>query len=81
MPSIITTAHQKGGVGKSTIALNLYGYFSQAGIPTAIVDIDPQGSITSFVEFSGAENSISYAEPILRVTRNYWIRSSNTKSL
>lgn len=54
MPSIITLAHQKGGVGKSTIALNLYGYFSQSGLKTAIVDIDPQGSITAFVEFSEA---------------------------
>jgi len=55
MPSIITLAHQKGGVGKSTIALNLYGYFSQSGLKTAIVDIDPQGSITSFVEFSDSD--------------------------
>lgn len=55
MPSIITLAHQKGGVGKSTIALNLYGYFSQSGLKTAIVDIDPQGSITSFVEFSESD--------------------------
>jgi chromosome partitioning protein len=55
MPSIITLAHQKGGVGKSTIALNLYGYFSHSGLKTAIVDIDPQGSITSFVEFSDSD--------------------------
>lgn len=56
MPSIITLAHQKGGVGKSTTALNLYGYFSKAGLKTAIVDIDPQGSLSGFVQFSGAEN-------------------------
>jgi chromosome partitioning protein len=56
MPSIITLAHQKGGVGKSTIALNLYGYFSQSGLKTAIVDIDPQGSITSFVDFSESDS-------------------------
>lgn len=55
MPSIITLAHQKGGVGKSTIALNLYSYYAQAGLKTAIVDIDPQGSITSFVDFSGSD--------------------------
>ncbi|NHZ66629.1 ParA family protein [Massilia genomosp. 1] len=55
MPSIITLAHQKGGVGKSTIALNLYGYFSQSGLRTALVDIDPQGSISSFVDFAGAD--------------------------
>jgi chromosome partitioning protein len=50
MPTFITTAHQKGGVGKSTIALNLYGYFAKAGIRTAIVDIDPQGTISQFEE-------------------------------
>jgi chromosome partitioning protein len=56
MSLIITLAHQKGGVGKSTLALNLYGYFSQSGLRTALVDIDPQGSISSFVEFAGADN-------------------------
>lgn len=50
MPAFITLAHQKGGVGKSTTALNLYGYFSKAGLKTAIVDIDPQGTITQFAE-------------------------------
>ena len=55
MPSIITFAHQKGGVGKSTLALNLYGYFAQAGLSTALVDIDPQGSLTAFVGFSGSD--------------------------
>jgi chromosome partitioning protein len=54
MPLIITLAHQKGGVGKSTLAINLYGYFSQAGYKTALIDIDPQGSITSLLQtFSG----------------------------
>jgi chromosome partitioning protein len=55
MSSIITLAHQKGGVGKSTIALNLYSYFAQAGLSTVIVDIDPQGSIASFASSSELE--------------------------
>lgn len=54
MTTFITTAHQKGGVGKSTIALNLYGYFTKAGLKTAIVDIDPQGTITQFSELAEA---------------------------
>jgi chromosome partitioning protein len=48
MTTFLTLAHQKGGVGKSTLALNLYGYFKKAGLNTAIVDIDPQGTITDF---------------------------------
>jgi len=55
MPLIITLAHQKGGVGKSTLAINLYGYFSQAGYKTALIDIDPQGSITSLLQTFGGE--------------------------
>lgn len=34
----------KGGVGKTTIATNLAGYFAVNGVPTAIMDYDPQGS-------------------------------------
>ena len=43
MPKIVTIAHQKGGVGKSTLALNLAYSFSK-NVNTALADIDPQGS-------------------------------------
>lgn len=49
MPLVITLAHQKGGVGKSTLATNLRGYFSGGGYQTALVDIDPQGSLSKLV--------------------------------
>lgn len=42
---IITLSHQKGGVGKSTIAWNLAVYFSKL-LPTTIIDLDIQQSLT-----------------------------------
>lgn len=44
MAKIITIAHQKGGVGKSTLALNLAYAFTDH-VSTAVVDLDPQGTI------------------------------------
>lgn len=43
---IITVAHQKGGVGKTTLALNL-AYCFKEGARVAIIDTDPQGSISN----------------------------------
>lgn len=47
---IITLASQKGGVGKSTLAINIYSTFVHNGARTAIVDTDPQGSIRNTYE-------------------------------
>lgn len=44
MSKIITIAHQKGGVGKSTLALNLSYRFSK-DVKIALTDVDPQGTI------------------------------------
>jgi chromosome partitioning protein len=62
MPLIITLAHQKGGVGKSTLSLNLYGYFSQNGYKSVLVDIDPQGSITSLLQVFDESGNINLIE-------------------
>ena len=40
----ILVINSKGGVGKTTIATNLASYFAAAGVPTTIMDYDPQGS-------------------------------------
>ncbi len=40
-------ANQKGGVGKSTTAVNVSGYLGEWGHRTLLVDLDPQGNATS----------------------------------
>lgn len=45
MGKIITVAQQKGGSGKTTVAVNLAIALRQAGQTVALVDTDPQGSM------------------------------------
>lgn len=42
---ILTISHQKGGVGKSTVAWNIAVHFSKL-LPTTIIDLDTQQSLT-----------------------------------
>jgi len=59
MTKIYALANQKGGVGKTTSAVNLGAYLSTVGLRILIVDVDPQANATSSLGIDKGQVSAS----------------------
>ena len=66
MGRIIAVANQKGGVGKSTTAINLSSCLGEMGKKVLTIDMDPQGNTTSGLGIEKNEQENTIYELLLR---------------
>jgi len=66
LPRIMAVANQKGGVGKTTTAVNLGASLAELGFRVLVVDLDPQGNATTGLGIDGRTFELSMYDVIMR---------------
>lgn len=81
MGKIIATANQKGGVGKTTTAVNLAACVADAGKRVLLMDIDSQGNATSGLGVSNKKGYTMYDLLTGQATARQAVRPTKVKNL
>jgi len=68
-PRVLVVANQKGGVGKTTTAINLGTALAAIGEPTLVVDLDPQGNASTGLGIARSERKLTTYEVLMGEAR------------
>jgi chromosome partitioning protein len=66
VPRILAVANQKGGVGKTTTAVNLGAALAELGFRVLVVDLDPQGNATTGLGIDARSFELSMYDVLMR---------------
>jgi chromosome partitioning protein len=81
MGTVYAIANQKGGVGKTTTAVNVAACIAEAGFPTLLIDIDPQANATLGIGTAKDLEPNIYDVLVGRATLTDAIRDTNIGTL
>ncbi len=66
LPRVLAVANQKGGVGKTTTAVNLGAALAELGFRVLVVDLDPQGNATTGLGVDARTFELSMYDVLMR---------------